>query len=210
MRRVEHLVPVGRDLPEEPIEVSLGLRREEELGLFHQDDDTGEPGLPPRFQPRHEPVRRRPAGRVGPCRFLLHPAERGTHDRDHRMGLRPRAGGSDERAVPQAGGEEHGGRTVRTLARALGRFVADRDRGAVRELADDPDRSLVVASDVGCGERGGFGSRSAQMAARRFDFPVLGSPTIAAIEPGRKLVSRSDRKRRTWTPVSPKSATRRC
>jgi hypothetical protein len=54
------------------------------------------------------------------------------------------------------------------------------------------------------------GSRRAQIAVSRFDLPVLGSPTIAEIAPGRKLESFSDRKRRTWTPVSPKSATDRC
>ena len=51
------------------------------------------------------------------------------------------------------------------------------------------------------------GSRSAQIAVSRFDLPVLCSPTIAEIVPGRKLVSFSDRNPRTWTPVSPKAGT---
>ena len=59
------------------------------------------------------------------------------------------------------------------------------------------------SSDTSEDQRRRGGSSSAQIAdSSRFDFPVLGSPTIAAIASGRKRVPERAEPR-TWTVVSP-------
>lgn len=214
MRGVEDLVALARDRSKQPVEVALRLGWEEELGLLHQDDQAGDPRLPPRLQPRHEAVRRR--GRSSP---------RGA------AGIRAVNRRSDEIQSPGAGSlldrearrssrrADPPGRTGLGTGRSLRRGWAP-GGVPVTEIVDPSASSPTIRMDVVDGRSSSgtsfasngaaVGSRSAQIAVSRFDLPALCSPTIAAIVPGRKLVSFRDRNPRTCTPVSPKGGTGGC
>ena len=95
-------------MPEEPVEIPLRLRRQEEFGLLHEDDDAGEPGLTPRLEAGDQSSSRGGGcamrGRCVPIDGVAEEFRDGMWDqRATRRG--------DEGAVPEAGGEEEGGRS---------------------------------------------------------------------------------------------------
>ena len=105
VRGVEDLIAAGRDEPEQPVQVALGLRREEQLGFLHQDDDTGDARLLPGLEAGDQSVRgSRGTGR-GPA-VRRRAIDGCADDRFDRMVLRPRAGRSDDLPIPEVGGEE--------------------------------------------------------------------------------------------------------
>ena len=213
VRGVEDLVAAGRDEPEQPVQVALRLRREEELGLLHQDDDTGDARLAA-TTPGRRPARARDA--VAPV--VGQPSDAasidGRADDPPRPDGRAAPGRSGRRSCPSrssAGKKSAGAVAFRPMwdPKARRRPRSWSRRRAPRRSGSTPSRRVVLG-DVGGTSGAASGSRSAQIAVSRFDLPVLCSPTIAEIAPGRKLVSFSDRNPRTWTPVSPKAGTRGC
>ena len=159
----------------------------------------------PRLEPRDHGVDRRGPSPPRPARPLL---GRGPGSG---RGSRPTPGGEARRRGARPGGRRRAGGHRPSWSRPPPPLppsrppaeLLDGDRPAVRELADDADRATAVLGHVGGTSGAAGGSSSAQIADSRFDFPVLGSPTIAAIASGRKLASRSERNPRTWTVVSP-------
>ena len=150
VRRVENLVPVGREAAQPPVEVALSLRPQEQLGLLDEKDGAGHAGFTAR------PYGGQQGRGPGSVRLrLARLAERSAEEPDGVLETSGLAVEVEERSRARGGREkEHGRRAAPSRLRLLGWTGPELDSLSVREPCLDGHRAGPSAHVLGAGRRG--------------------------------------------------------